>query len=134
MIRVLVALSPPMYRQVVALSIHRNRPGLDVRATPPEEAGRELAAFRPHLLVHNDTAPIPEGALAGVPCRVEALYSDSMDARVSADGRLGRIGDMDVGACCGSWTGQRRWPLGRSMRSGPRASPVPLARPPGRTP
>ena len=77
--------------------MHRNRPGLDVRAATPEAAGREIARFHPRLLVHNDTAPIPEGALAGVPCRVEALYSDSMDARVSADGRIERIGDMDVG-------------------------------------
>ena len=97
MIRVLVALSPHMYRQAIALSIHRNRPGLDVRAAPPGEAERELAAFRPHLLVHNDTAPIAEGALAGVPCRVEVLYSDSMDTRISLDGRLERIEDMDVG-------------------------------------
>ena len=95
--RVLVALSPRMYRQAMTLSIHRNRPGLDVRAAPPEAAAGEIEAFRPHLLVHNDTAPIPEGALAGIPCRVEVLYSDSMDARVSADGRLERIGDMDVG-------------------------------------
>jgi hypothetical protein len=97
MIRVLVALSPRMYRQAITLSIHRNRPGLDVRAAPPEDAAGEIEAFRPHLLVHNDTAPIPEGALAGIPCRVEVLYSDSMDARVSADGRLERVGDMDVG-------------------------------------
>jgi hypothetical protein len=96
MTRVLVALSPRMYRQAIALSIHRNRPGLDVRSASPEDAAGEIEAFRPHLLVHNDTAPIPEGALAGAPCRVEVLYSDSMDARVSADGRLERIGDMDV--------------------------------------
>jgi len=86
-----------MYRQAITLSIHRNRPGLEVRAAPPEDAAGELAAFRPHLLVHNDTAHIPEGALAGVPCRVEVLYSDGMDAQVSADGRIERIGDMDVG-------------------------------------
>jgi hypothetical protein len=97
MTRVLVALSPRMYRQALALPIHRNRPGLDVRAASQEDAAGEVAAFRPHLLVHDDTAHIPEGALAGVPCRVEVLYSDSMDARVSADGRLERIGDMDVG-------------------------------------
>jgi len=96
MTRVLVALSPRMYRQALALSIHRNRPGLDVRAASSEDAAGEIGAFRPHLLVHNDTAHIPEGALAGVPCRVEVLYSDSMDARVSADGRIERIGDMDV--------------------------------------
>ena len=65
MIRVLVALSPRMYRQAIALSIHRNRPGLDVRAASQEDAERELETFRPHLLVHNDTAPIPEAALAG---------------------------------------------------------------------
>jgi hypothetical protein len=95
--RVLVTVSPRMYRQAIALSIHRNRPGLDVRAAPPEEAERELAAFRPHLLVHNDTAPVSEGALASVPWRVEVLYSDSLSARVVADGRAEEVGDMDVG-------------------------------------
>ena len=95
--RVLVTVSPRMYREAIALSIHRNRPGLDVRAAPPEEAERELAAFLPHLLVHNDTAPVPEGTLAGVPWRVEVLYSDSMSARVVADGRAEEVGDMDIG-------------------------------------
>ena len=96
MIRVLVALSPRMYRQAVALSIHRNRPGLDVRAATPEEAGREIAGFPPHLLVHNDTAPIPEGSLDGVPWRVEVLYSDSMNARVRADGTVSEAYDMST--------------------------------------
>jgi hypothetical protein len=51
----------------------------------------------PHLLVHNDTAPIPEGALAGVARRVEVLYSDSMSARVVSDGGAGEVvGDMDL--------------------------------------
>ena len=97
-VRVLVALSPRMYRQAMTLSIHRNRPGLDVRAAPPEAAAGEIEAFRPHLLVHNDTAPIPEGALDGVPCRVEVLYSDSMSARVLFDRRAEEVvGDMDLG-------------------------------------
>ena len=101
MIRVLVALTPRMYREVIALSIHRNRPGLDVRSAPPEEAGREIGTFRPHLIVHNDTAPIPQGALAGVDCRVEVLYSDSMSVRVHVDGRVEEVGDMDVGGLLG---------------------------------
>ncbi len=101
MIRVLVALSPRMYREVIALSIHRSRPGLDVRSAPPERAGRELAAFRPHLLVHDDNAPIPEDALAGVPSRVEVLYSDSMSARTHVGGRVEEAGDMDVGGLLG---------------------------------
>ena len=94
--RVLVTLSPRMYRQAIALSVHRDRPHLDVRVAPPEAAAGQIDAFRPHLLVHNDTAPIPQEALGGVPCRVEVLYSDSMDARVSAEGRVESIGDMDT--------------------------------------
>ena len=94
--RGLVPLSPRMYRDAVALSIHRNSPGLDVRTAPPEEAERELETLHPHLLVHNDTAPISEGALAGVPLRVEVLYSDSMDARVWADGSASEARDMSA--------------------------------------
>src|SRR5918994_279788 len=101
MIRVLVTLVPRMYRQAIALSIHRNRPGLvDVRLAPPEAAETELASFRPHLLVHNDArgelVPIPEAALEAVPHRLEVLYSDSMDVRISADGRLTEVRDAST--------------------------------------
>ena len=105
MIRVLVTLSPRMYRQAVALSVQRNRPGLvDVRISPPEAMVEQLASFRPHLLVHNDTrgdsrsgaVPIPEAALETVPHRLEVLYSDGMDARISADGRLTELPDAST--------------------------------------
>ena len=95
--RILVSLSPRMYCEAMAHSVHSNRPGLDVRCVPPEDAERELVVFGPHLLVHNDTAPIPEGALAGVDHRVVVLYSDSMSARVVSDGRVEEVGDMDLG-------------------------------------
>ena len=94
--RVLVALSPRMYREAVALSIHRGRPGLDVKMAPPEDAEAEIARFRPHLLVHNDTAPISDGALDAVPFRAEVLYSDGLDARVSADGSSKRLEDAST--------------------------------------
>jgi hypothetical protein len=105
MIRVLVTLSPRMYREAVALSIQRNRPGLvDVRLAPPDAAEAELASFRPHLLVHNDAhgdfrsgaAPIPEAALETVPHRLEVLYSDGMDVRISVDGRLTEVRDAST--------------------------------------
>ena len=94
MTRILVTISPLMYREAIALAIHRNRSGLDVRLASPEAAGRELAGFRPHLLVHNDTAPIPAGALDGIPCRVEVRYSDSMNARTIAEGVAEETDDM----------------------------------------
>jgi hypothetical protein len=101
MIRVLVTLSPLMYRQAVALSIHSNRPGLaDVRIAPPEAMEDELASFRPHLLVHNnphgEIVPIREEALRAVPHRIEVLYSDGMDARLSADGRVTELRDAST--------------------------------------
>jgi hypothetical protein len=85
-----------MYREAVAASIQRSRPDLEVRVAPPEDAELELAGFRPHLLVHNDTVPIPKETLEGVPCRVEMLYSDSMDARVRAGGKVSQIRDMST--------------------------------------
>jgi hypothetical protein len=105
MIRVLVILSPRMYREAVALSVQRNRPGLvDVRLAPPEAAEAELASFRPHLLIHNDArgdprrglAPIPEAVLERAPHRLEVLYSDGMDVRISADGRLTELRDAST--------------------------------------
>ena len=90
-----------MYREAIALSIHRNRPGLDVRSAPPEDATRELSGFLPHLLVHNDNAPIPEAALVGVPYRVEVLYTDSMHARTHVAGRAEEVGDIGVGGLLG---------------------------------
>ena len=94
--RVLVTISPRLYREAIALSIQRSRPDLEVRAAPPEGVELELTGFRPHLLVHNDTTPIPEGELTAVPCRVEMLYSDSMDARVTAGGMVSQMRDMST--------------------------------------
>jgi hypothetical protein len=106
MIRVLVTLSPRMYREAIALSIQRNRPGLvDVRLAPPEALEEQFVSFRPHLLVHNDAAsadsgsgvvPVPETALREVPHRIEVLYSDGMDARLSADGHISEIRDAST--------------------------------------
>jgi hypothetical protein len=105
MVRVLVTLSPLMYRQAVALSVQLGRPGLvDVRLARPEALEEQLVSFRPHLLVHNDphgdakggTAPIPEDALEAVPHRMEVLYSDGMDARMCADGSITELRDAST--------------------------------------
>ena len=96
MVRVLVTVEPRIYREAVAQSILRASPGAEVRVVPPDAAEAEMALFRPDLLVHNDTAGIAEAALAGVPCRVEMLYSDSMDARVVASGMVSQRRDIST--------------------------------------
>ena len=62
----------------------------------------QLASFRPHLLVHNEASAdardgaVPETALEAVPYRLEVLYSDGMDARISADGVLTELPDAST--------------------------------------
>lgn len=94
--RVLVTISLEMCREALAAPIRQARPGIEVRAASPEDAELELAGIRPYLLVHNDIDPIPEKALDGVPCRVEMLYSDSMDARVKVGGTISQVRDIST--------------------------------------
>jgi hypothetical protein len=93
--RVLICVSPRVYREALAFSLQSNRPDLEVRATSPEDVDLELAGFRPHLFVHDDAA-IPEEVLAGVPCRVEMPGSEGTDARISAGGTLSRVEDVST--------------------------------------
>jgi hypothetical protein len=94
--RVLVSVSPRMYRETMALSIHRHRPGHEVRMASPEASAKEVARFRPHLLVRNDTDGLSPDVLAGVPFWVEVGYSDGMDARLSADGEVSEASDISM--------------------------------------
>ncbi len=86
--RVLITLTPLMYREAIVHSLSQRRPGFEVRIAPPEAVEEEVRAFEPHLLVRNDTDGLDPRVLEGVPCWVEVLYSDSMDAKISVDGRI----------------------------------------------
>ena len=94
--RVLVTVSPLMYREAIALSLHRNRPHFEVRLAPPEGAEEQVRAFEPHLLVHNDTDGLDPEVLRGVPFWVEMCYSDSMDAKIGVDGRVEQSRDIST--------------------------------------
>jgi hypothetical protein len=94
--RVLITISPLMYREAIALSLHRHRPGFEVRLAPPEAAKEQVRVFRPLLLVCNDADGSDPGVLDGVPFWVEVLYSDGMDARIGRDGRVEEARDMSI--------------------------------------
>jgi hypothetical protein len=94
--RVLVTVTPRMYRQAIALTIRRQRPGCEVRIAAPEDAEGELATFRPHLLVHNDDDELGPEAVAGIRWRVEVQYSDGMDAEIRLDGEVSNARDMST--------------------------------------
>lgn len=92
--RILITLTPQMYREAIGLAILRHRPYIEVRMAPPENASEEVRGFRPHLLMRNDNDGLDGEALAGVPCRVEVIYTASMNARVVVDGRVEEIADI----------------------------------------
>jgi hypothetical protein len=94
--RALITLTPLMYREAVAHSVRQHRPGFEVRIASPEAVEEEVRTFEPHLLVRNDTDGIDHKVLASVPSWVEVLYSDSMDAKISVDGRVEEAKDIST--------------------------------------
>jgi hypothetical protein len=93
-LRVLITISPRLYREALALSVYRHRPDLEVRIAPPEALTEETTRFRPHLLVRNDNDGVEREVLAEIPYRIEVLYSDSMNARISAHGDVTEVQDI----------------------------------------
>ncbi|MBV9453882.1 MAG: hypothetical protein JOZ19_07165 [Rubrobacter sp.] len=89
MIRVLVAVSPKMYRQTITLFLRSRRPDVKVRSADPLDLQRECALFEPHLLVCHDGTP--EDARNRALFLVEIHYSNSLDAVVKANGKDLRI-------------------------------------------
>jgi hypothetical protein len=94
--RILVAIAPRMYREAIAGYLLQHRPSYEVRSVAPADAEDEVILFAPRLLVHTDTKGLDAGVLIGVPCRIEVLYSDSMGARISVDGRVEEHPDIST--------------------------------------
>ncbi len=94
--RVLITVTPRMYREALALAVQRDHPGFEVRIAPPTESDEEVSSFRPHLLVHNDNDGLDQRLLSGVPCWVEVLYSDSMDAKIGVKGSVSQVKDISL--------------------------------------
>jgi hypothetical protein len=85
-----------MYREAIALSIRQHRPGYEVRIVAPEDVEEQLGTFRPRVLVRNDTDGLDPRLLGGIPCWIEVLYSDGMDARTSLFGRVEETRDIST--------------------------------------
>ena len=92
--RILVAVKPRVYREVLALSLHQHRPDAEVLISPPEALDGEVGRFKPHLVVCS------EGAMPDMPprvlCRVEVMFSNGLDARIGLDGRVAEAKDVGI--------------------------------------
>lgn len=92
--RILVAVEPRMYREVIALSLHQHRPDAEVLICPPESLEGEIGRFGPHLLVLDDNGGTAPDGLSEVLYRVEILLGVSMDARISVDGQAREVNNI----------------------------------------
>ncbi len=93
--RILVTISPQMYRQAVALAVLQHRPDAEVLIASPEDLDGQAASFAPHALVHNDDGEdlgVPEGVV----CWVGVIITDSMNARISVGGRVTEAHDVSM--------------------------------------
>src|SRR5215203_7262017 len=74
-VRILLTISPRLYREALALCIHLRRPDFDVLLAPPWPLDRRAERFEPHVLVQDaEEAGLPP-ALAG------AWYAASWSSR-----------------------------------------------------
>jgi hypothetical protein len=87
--RILIVISPTMYRETLGYILHRDRPNDDVRLADPKDLDREASSFRPHLIVCSDDAS--EVREVSVPSWVVIRYQDSLSASVFLDGQDPRL-------------------------------------------
>ncbi len=90
--RILIAVKPRMYREVLALLLHQRRPAAEVLVSPPESLDGQVGRFRPHPVICSEgvVPDIPPGVL----CRVEIMLSDGLDARIGLDGQVTEAKDV----------------------------------------
>ena len=71
-VRVLVAIEPQMYREVLALHFRQERPRADMVLASPQTLQAEAERTRPHLILANEVPPKlkEEGSLllGGIAC------------------------------------------------------------------
>lgn len=94
-VRVLVTITPRMYREVLALSIHRRRPDFEVLLAHPLSLDGEAERFGPHVLVQ-DACTAPPVLPGGVLCRIQILDTGRMDAAVELDARVSEVNDVSL--------------------------------------
>jgi hypothetical protein len=93
-VRILITVSPRMYREALALAVHRHRPDFDVRMAASENVYEEMGLFSPHVLVRSDDDDLDPLLLERVLCWVEVMYTDSMNAKIGVDGSIEEVSDI----------------------------------------
>ena len=93
--RVLVANTPLMYRESLALSIQRARPNFEVLLAEPEKLDGEVESLAPNALVRDDDG-VETSSPDGVVCWVGIIIDNHLNARISVNGRVSEIHDVSL--------------------------------------
>ena len=93
--RVLVANTPRMYRESLALSIQRARPNFEVLLAAPEDLNGAVERFAPHALVRDDDG-VERWSIDGVICWAGIIIDNHLNARISVNGWISEIHDISL--------------------------------------
>jgi hypothetical protein len=111
-VRILITITPRMYREVLALSIHRRYPDFEVLLAPPWPLDGTAERFGPHVLVQDaDEAGLPPALTEGVVCRVRILKTKRIDATIELDGTTSEVRDACLENLFGVLEGAERLSL-----------------------
>lgn len=91
-VRVLVAIEPQMYREVLAFHLRQERPSSEIVLASPQTLLAEAERVTPHLIVGNDLPP----ELKEMCFWVEVHADDGLVATISADGYSTTIDDVSL--------------------------------------
>jgi hypothetical protein len=103
--RVLIAIEPRMYAEVLAFSIGRHRPRAEVSLLGPSEHLEDaLQRLRPHLVVAHSVPKAARGEASFFWVEMaEARAGDGakrLGARISADGYSRSVEDVSIAHAC----------------------------------
>jgi hypothetical protein len=93
--RILIANTPLMYRESLALAVHRHDPDFEVMIADPASLDGEAERFGPHTLIRDDDG-IEVGSPDGVVCWVGFIMDDHLKARISVDGKVSEVQEVSL--------------------------------------
>jgi hypothetical protein len=93
-VRILVAIEPRMYREVLAFHVRQERPRSEVILGSPDTLRAEAERTKPHLIFANEVPPeLKEMNFFWV----ELNTRDGLDADIRADGYSNTVHDVSLG-------------------------------------
>ena len=93
--RILIANTPLMYRESLALAVHRHNPDFEVMIADPASLDGEAERFGPQTLIRDDDG-VEIGSPDGVVCWVGIMIDDHLKARISIDGKVSEIHEVNL--------------------------------------